>query len=54
VAKEAGVRRLAMFHHDPAHDDDVMDKLVAGAQQLSADMGGPEVICAYEGLSLDL
>lgn len=54
VAKAAGVRRLALFHHDPAHDDDVMDKLVAGAKQLSADIGGPEVVGAYEGLSLQL
>jgi phosphoribosyl 1,2-cyclic phosphodiesterase len=54
VAKEAGVRRLALFHHDPAHDDEVMDELVEGAKKYSADIGGPEVVGAYEGLSLEL
>ena len=25
VAREAGARRLALFHHDPTHDDDALD-----------------------------
>jgi phosphoribosyl 1,2-cyclic phosphodiesterase len=54
VAKEAGARRLALFHHDPAHDDDEMDRLSIMAQRLSEELGGPEVFTASEGLSLQL
>jgi ribonuclease BN (tRNA processing enzyme) len=54
VAKQSGVPRLAMFHHDPAHDDTTMDKLLSGAQSCSALISGPEVIAAYEGLTIDL
>ena len=32
VAREAGVRRLALFHHDPDHDDDMVDRLLDGAR----------------------
>ena len=27
LSKEAGVKNYAIFHHDPAHDDDFMDKV---------------------------
>src|SRR4051794_7319432 len=33
VAKEAGARRVALFHHDPAHGDDELDRLLADAQE---------------------
>ena len=32
VAKEAGARRLALFHHDPTHDDDAVDAILAHAR----------------------
>ena len=32
VAREAGVRRLALFHHDPSHSDDDIDRLLDGAR----------------------
>ena len=32
AAAAAGVKRLAVFHHDPGHDDDTMDRIVAGMQ----------------------
>jgi phosphoribosyl 1,2-cyclic phosphodiesterase len=32
LASLAGARTLAPFHHDPAHDDDQLDALFAGAQ----------------------
>jgi phosphoribosyl 1,2-cyclic phosphodiesterase len=28
LAREAGVKRLALFHHDPAHDDDQIDAML--------------------------
>ena len=32
VAKEAGARRLALFHHDPTHHDDAVDSILADAR----------------------
>ena len=52
VAKEAGVRRLCLFHHDPAHGDDEMDRLLEGARRTAARLGVDEVTAAYEGMSL--
>jgi phosphoribosyl 1,2-cyclic phosphodiesterase len=53
VAKEAGVHRLCLFHHDPAHSDDVLDTLLVEAQDHGAACG-VDVISAYEGLTLTL
>lgn len=53
VAAEAGARRLALFHHDPTHDDDFIDCLVARARMIA----GPrveEVLAASEGLTIVL
>jgi phosphoribosyl 1,2-cyclic phosphodiesterase len=52
LAKAAGVRRLALFHHDPAHDDDTLDAIVAGARRFSDQVGGPPVLGASEGQRL--
>jgi phosphoribosyl 1,2-cyclic phosphodiesterase len=30
----AKVKQLVLFHHDPSHDDDFMDKVVAEATSL--------------------
>ena len=32
LSKEAGVKNYAIFHHDPAHDDDFMDKVDSKAK----------------------
>jgi phosphoribosyl 1,2-cyclic phosphodiesterase len=53
VAKEAGARRLVLFHHDPAHGDDDLDRLSAELRE-HAEGSGVEVIAAYEGLVLEL
>jgi len=34
VAKEAGVKKLLLFHHDPKHEDALLDELEASAQKL--------------------
>lgn len=54
VAKEAGARQLALFHHDPAHDDDLIDDLLRGARCLAAMAGVAEVVAAAEGMVLEL
>ena len=54
VAKEAAVKRLALFHHDPSHSDDDIDRLLDGARCTAVHFGVPEVLAAAEGLTLDL
>lgn len=53
VARQAGVKTLVLFHHDPSHDDDALDLIGAEAERL-AGPDGLEVIMAYEGLNLSL
>ena len=54
VAKQAGARRLALFHHDPAHDDAEMDRLLDEAREHAAAVGLDDVVAAYEGLRITL
>ncbi len=54
VAREAGARTLALYHHDPTHGDAAVDAIAARAADMSARMGGPEIIAAAEGLVLRL
>jgi phosphoribosyl 1,2-cyclic phosphodiesterase len=54
VAKEAGARSLALFHHDPVHTDDQVDLLVRAARDTAARIGGGDVLAASEGLTLEL
>ena len=52
VAKEAGARRLALFHHDPAHGDDKLDTLLERARAKGDKAGLGEVISASEGTTI--
>jgi ribonuclease BN (tRNA processing enzyme) len=54
VAREAGAKRLVLFHHCPTHSDDDVDHILTYAQDLSARVDGPEIIASHEGLVLDL
>jgi ribonuclease BN (tRNA processing enzyme) len=54
VAREAGVKRLVLFHHCPTHSDDDVDRIFTHAQDLSTRRDGPEIVAAHEGLALDL
>lgn len=54
VAAEAQVSTLALFHHDPAHPDDQLDRLLAGAQSLGRRLGVSDVIAAAEGSVVSL
>ena len=51
VANESGARRLALFHHDPSHADDEVDRLLRHARQL-AGCGLEEVVAAAEELTI--
>lgn len=52
VARESGAKRLALFHHDPSHTDDDVDRLLEGARASAAGCGIDEVVAAYEGLTI--
>ena len=55
IADAAGVGTLAIFHHDPSHDDAFMDDVARKAAELrpgSAPGGLPRVVVAHEGLTL--
>ena len=55
VALAAGVRRLALFHHDPTHDDATMERLEAGAQaRAAAAAGSLDVFAAREGMEIEV
>jgi ribonuclease BN (tRNA processing enzyme) len=49
VAEAANVEKFVLFHHDPTHNDDFIQKLETEARQLF-----PKCIAAYEGLQIDL
>ena len=55
LAMAAGVKRVALYHHDPRHDDAAVDAMVAMARQRVRDAGGTvEVFAAAEGGLLEL
>lgn len=54
VAREAGSKTLAMFHHDPSHGDDDVDTMLRDARDASARLNGAEVIAAAEGMVVGL
>jgi CheY-like chemotaxis protein len=51
-ARAAGVKRLALFHHDPLRDDAALDRLVEVCRDRSA--GGLDVFAAAEEQVLEL
>ena len=48
LCKEAGVKRLVVFHHDPDHDDDMLDGIAREVEKLI-----PGSVVAHEGLVLE-
>lgn len=49
IAEAAGVKKLIIFHHDPLHNDDFLDRIGEQAAQRF-----PDSIMAREGLSVQL
>lgn len=49
IAKAAKVKKFILFHHDPSHDDDFIDKLEKQAQKEFK-----ESYAAYEGMEINL
>jgi phosphoribosyl 1,2-cyclic phosphodiesterase len=55
VALEANVNTLVLFHHDPLHDDDFVDKMVDSAKKISWQAGSNmKIMGAKEGVELSL
>lgn len=54
LAVQGRVKRLVLFHHDPAHDDRRVDWMVDRSRETVRKMGGRGIGCigAREGLSL--
>jgi CheY-like chemotaxis protein len=53
IASAAGVRRIALTHHDPTHDDQFISDIESKARTLALQCGtGLDVFCAYEGCEL--
>ncbi len=50
LAAAAGVRRLALTHHDPTHSDDMVAEIEGRARELAQRLNSSiDVSCAYEG-----
>lgn len=55
IAMAAGVRQLALFHHDPLHDDAEIARMEGVARHLVKDRGANlNVMAAAEGLVLEV
>jgi ribonuclease BN (tRNA processing enzyme) len=55
LAREAGVKRLALFHHEPEHTDAAMDVIAGQARTVAAKHGGRvQIVAAAEGLNITL
>ena len=55
IALNAEAKRLFLFHHDPAHDDEKMSQMVQWGRDFVKALGDPlEVDAAREGLEINL
>jgi phosphoribosyl 1,2-cyclic phosphodiesterase len=56
TAVRAGVKTLVLYHHDPSHNDEAIDTLLANAHRRAADLGNPalEIVSARDGMNIRL
>jgi ribonuclease BN (tRNA processing enzyme) len=54
VARESGARRLSLFHHDPAHTDKQVDRMLSHSRRIAGRDHQVEVHAAAEGSSVNL
>jgi ribonuclease BN (tRNA processing enzyme) len=54
----AGARRLALFHHEPSHSDEEIQRMHADTFRYEELVRGEasrlEVVCAYDGLEVEV
>jgi ribonuclease BN (tRNA processing enzyme) len=53
MGRRANVGQLVLFHHDPAHTDDDLDRLLERAVTLWGGAPNPPILAA-EGMVIDL
>ena len=54
VAAASRAKKLVLFHHDPSHDDEMLDALLVEARAEGAALGLTDVVSAHEGLVVSL
>jgi phosphoribosyl 1,2-cyclic phosphodiesterase len=55
LAVEAGVKQLALFHHEPEHTDAAMDAVEDKAREIVGKRGGKvQIVAAAEGMRISL
>jgi len=57
IAVRAGIKHLCLFHNDPAHDDETLDKTLHDAEKyasLYADAYKLKISLAYDGLEIEV
>lgn len=54
VARQSGVRSLALFSHDPMHSDADLEAIEADAQRLGRAAGLTDVFSSREGMRIEL
>ena len=55
LAAVAGVRRVALTHHDPMRDDRAVEEIEKRARAIAEKRGAAmEVFCAFEGMTVDV
>jgi ribonuclease BN (tRNA processing enzyme) len=55
IAREAGVKRLCLYHHAPMRTDEAQDAILMATRWSAKQAGDPfEVIAAFEGMELTL
>ena len=55
IAIKAGVKKLVLFHHDPLHNDDMIDEMLKIAQDhAKSSDSSMEILAASEGLTINI
>jgi phosphoribosyl 1,2-cyclic phosphodiesterase len=55
LAAKANAKRLALFHHDPIHTDEMMDKFMEDCHRHIKEKGYPlECLAAQEGMRIEI
>ena len=57
LCRQSGVKRLALFHHDPLHGDEEIQRMHEDSiryEKLTREGQALEVLCAYDGLEVTL
>lgn len=57
LCRRAGVKRLALFHHEPTYADKDIDQMLAETvryEELTREGAALDIVCAYDGLEVRL